>query len=77
MSPVVASVTGRVLETYGLIFNREKAEAARTEIIKFLNAASASGEKDEERLAVGCMKYLRERDQRKPGKRRQASPVLS
>jgi hypothetical protein len=73
MSPVVDSVAGRIVETYGLIFSREKAEAARPEIIKFLDAAAAKGETDEERLAVDCMKYLRKRDQRK-SKRRQ--PII-
>ena len=75
MSLVIESVAGRVIETYGLIFSREKAEAARPEIVRFLDAASARGENNEERLAVDCMKYLRERDQRKARKPRQASPV--
>ena len=70
MSSNFESVTARVVEAYGLIFDRAKAEATRPSVLKYLKAAHAEGVVDEERLAVGCMKHLRERDQPKAATRR-------
>ncbi|ETR77968.1 hypothetical protein X566_10075 [Afipia sp. P52-10] len=61
MSNAVETATRRVLETYALMFNSAKAEAARDSVVDYLQKVFSAGEKDEMRLAVYGLAYLREK----------------
>lgn len=53
--------TRRVLETYALMFDLAKAEAARESVEEYLQKMFSAGETDESRLAVCGLVYLREK----------------
>ena len=56
--------TRRVLETYALMFNTDKAAEARESVIAYLEKMYSAGETDESRLAVCGLVYLREKEGR-------------
>jgi hypothetical protein len=56
--------TRRVLETYALMFDTDKAEEAREGVIAYLEKMYSAGETDEVRLAVCGLVYLREKEGR-------------
>jgi len=53
-----------VLETYSLMFDPEKAEAAQGILADYLQTLFSAGEQDEIRLAVCGLAYLREKEGR-------------
>lgn len=54
----IEAATRRVLETYAMMFDVEKAEAVRDSLAKYLETVFSAGEKDETRLAVCGLTYL-------------------
>lgn len=64
MSDAVEVAARRVLETYSLMFDPAKAEAAQGILTEYLQKLFSAGEKDEIRLAVYGLAYLREKEGR-------------
>lgn len=64
MSNAIDVATRRVLETYALMFDTAKAEAARTDVVEYLERMFSAGETDEGRLAVCGLVYLRTKEGR-------------
>jgi hypothetical protein len=62
MSNAIEVATRRVLETYALMFDTEKAEAVRESVVDYLQTLFSAGETDEGRLAVCGLVYLREKE---------------
>lgn len=62
MSNAIDLATRRVLETYALMFDTAKAEAAREGVVEYLEKMFSAGETDEGRLAVCGLVYLREKE---------------
>ncbi len=56
--------TRRVLETYALMFDTDKAAEARESVVAYLEKMYSAGETDESRLAVCGLVYLREKEGR-------------
>lgn len=54
----------RILKTYSLMWNDERAEEARSRVVDYLETLFAGGETDHERLAVCGLVYLREQEGR-------------
>ena len=54
----------RILKTYSLMGNEQKAEEARDRVTSYLQTLFAGGETDGERLAVCGLVYLREKEGR-------------
>ena len=64
MKNAIEIATRRVLETYALMFDNAKAEAAREGLEDYLSKMFSAGETDESRLAVCGLVYLREKEGR-------------
>jgi hypothetical protein len=64
MTNAIEVATRRVLETYALMFDPQKAEEARESVIAYLEKMHSAGETDESRLAVCGLVYLREKEGR-------------
>ena len=64
MKNAIEIATRRVLETYALMFDTAKAEAAREGVEEYLQKMFSAGETDEGRLAVCGLVYLREKEGR-------------
>ena len=64
MKNAVEIATRRVLETYALMFDTARAEAAREVVEDYLQKMFSAGETDESRLAVCGLVYLREKEGR-------------
>jgi hypothetical protein len=64
MSNAIEIATRRVLETYALMFDADKAEGARESVVAYLEKMYSAGETDEGRLAVCGLVYLREKEGR-------------
>ena len=64
MQNAIEIATRRVLETYSLMFDTAKAEAAREGVEEYLKKMFSAGETDESRLAVCGLVYLREKEGR-------------
>ena len=62
MSNAIEVATRRVLETYALMFNTEKAEEVRESVVDYMQTLFSAGETDEGRLAVCGLVYLREKE---------------
>lgn len=62
MTNAIEAATRRVLETYALMADPEKAEAARESVVDYLRTVFSAGEKDATRLAVYGLAYLREKE---------------
>ena len=54
----------RILKTYSLMWNDQKAAEAHAKVAAYLQTLFAGGETNEERLAVCGLVYLREKDGR-------------
>jgi hypothetical protein len=52
----------RVIQTYGLLTNREAADQARHKVENYLRSLFEAGETDDNRLTVFGLVYLRELD---------------
>jgi hypothetical protein len=61
MSDAVELATRRVLETYALMFDTDKAQAVRDSVESYLQKVYSAGETDESRLAVCGLVFLREK----------------
>jgi hypothetical protein len=55
----VEVATQRVLQTYALMFDDEKAEAVRETVVEHIERRLTEGETDDGRLAVSALSYLR------------------
>jgi hypothetical protein len=64
MSNAIEIATRRVLETYALMFDTNRAEEARESVVNYLERMYSAGETDESRLAVCGLVYLREKEGR-------------
>lgn len=64
MPNAVDIATQRILKTYSLMWNDERAEEARIKVSDYLETLFAGGETDHERLAVCGLVYLREQEGR-------------
>jgi hypothetical protein len=64
MSNTIEIATRRVLETYALMFNTDKAAEVRESVVAYLEKMHSAGETDEGRLAVCGLVYLREKEGR-------------
>jgi hypothetical protein len=64
MSNAIEIATRRVLETYALMFDTNKAQEARESVVSYLERMYSAGETDESRLAVCGLVYLREKEGR-------------
>ena len=62
MSNAIEIATRRVLETYALMFDTNRAEEARESVVNYLERMYSAGETDESRLAVCGLVYLREKE---------------
>ena len=62
MQATVATVTGRVMEAYALMYDDHHASADRDKIAAFIESMFHNGETDEGRLAVSALAHFRKRD---------------
>lgn len=62
MPNAIEAATRRVIETYALMADPAKAEAARESVADYLKTVFSAGEKDATRLAVYGLAYLREKE---------------
>lgn len=62
MSDAVQAATNRIVDTYSLMFNPAKAESIRAYVTDYLEMLFSAGEKDERRLAICGLAYLRKQD---------------
>lgn len=62
MPNAVETATRQVLETYALMVDPARAEAARESVVDYLKTVFSAGEKDAKRLAVYGLAYLREKE---------------
>lgn len=64
MQTAVDIAIQRILKTYSLMWNDERAEQAGARVTEYLQTLFAGGETDHERLAVCGLVYLREQEGR-------------
>ena len=62
MTTAIEAATRRVLETYALMFDVEQAESKRDSLSDYLQTVFSAGEKDENRLAVCGLAFLRQQN---------------
>ncbi len=64
MQTAVDIAIQRILKTYALMWNDQRAEEARSRVTEYLQTLFAGGETNGDRLAVCGLVYLREKDGR-------------